>query len=374
MNKRYKIHGLIIAALIILVSNLAFGWTLLLMGDLSESYDDNVTLSSVDKEYDFVTNFMAGLGVRAEGNTYNLDFLGHVYQQIYLKEKNLNYNSQDATFLLRKELLSVLGFQLQEVFHHYPQPQTFSESFGSTGGIGSYYNNIITLTLTYNIISELNLIAEYYNNLTRNISGNMIDTTINGTKTSLEYFYNPNNIFSLLYNFEDVRYDNGVAYTIHGTGLRYQHNFTQQLTFDCTNRVDFFRSNDPKRYTALNLLYSLRDQVDETTGVSISFNKQFIANAYSSDLFDSWNVNCSASKQFTMLFSGSASVFYGEGRYLNTDTKTRFVGTTITVSYEITERIRTSLTYSFTKNDTQTEEYTSGYDRNIITLALHGEI
>ena len=75
-------------------------------GTVSEIYDDNITRtnSSGNKTEDFTTRLTLNLGVKYEGKTRTLDFMGRINRDIFAANHNFNNTSEKLELNFQNEL------------------------------------------------------------------------------------------------------------------------------------------------------------------------------------------------------------------------------------------------------------------------------
>ena len=75
-------------------------------GTVSEMYDDNITRtnSSDNKKGDFTTRLALNLGVKYEGKTRTLDFMGRINRDIFAANHNFNNTSEKLELNFQNEL------------------------------------------------------------------------------------------------------------------------------------------------------------------------------------------------------------------------------------------------------------------------------
>ncbi|MDY6934889.1 MAG: hypothetical protein SVZ03_11815 [Spirochaetota bacterium] len=342
------------------------------MGSISEMYDDNITASSDDQEYDFITYLMLGLGINHEGRFQSLTLAGRTYQQFHINNQEDNYNSQDLTLDYIYNSSRRSRFQLADTFNHYPEPRSFEVLFGRTDVRVGYYSNIFELTYLKTLSRYFSFNIRYTNQLYNYSGGEVCDSYSNGAGVGVEYSWNNSNIIYPFYDFTYTKYDTGEANSEQMAGIEYRHSFTRQFYTNCCIGGVYIITIDGTQNTYPYLLTSITYEIDENNTINVLFIKQTNVVGYSEDPFENIRISGEASRQMLRDLSLSLSAFYGYGEYTLSDTTTELIGVTTSLAYDIKENIEGSLVYTYTNNKAEGIE-TTEYSRNQVILMVTAE-
>jgi len=354
---------------------------------IDETYDDNIKATSENKEDDYITNLMLGLNLHHESLTQTFDFIGHIYQQLFLKNNNLNYNSQDLVINYDKQLSSRDNIHINNIFNNYPEPQDFSSSFGRPSGRYAYYLNNFNIAsinaLTENIISNI-----HYNNIVVKSTNNrqLNDSISNNAGASFGLTLDPSNIVFLYYDYTNRRYKKFDEitdqkkyniYIIHDAELGYQHFITKTLDILGKFGLEYVIAPDEKNYYPIfNIL--LTDLIDKNNTLKLSIEKKHELSQLSDAMYESWIFSIIFKRQLSDLLSISLNALYDDGKSKSAswDSRRKLFGLTTSISYYLSEQTYITTTYTYTKNyykvyDLNATEF--NYNRNQIRIGLTSE-
>ncbi len=374
---------IILSVLILITSCIliekSFGLKMILTGDHSHSYDNNINLST-DRDdnpelHDLVTRINLGIGVKREAKTYSLDMMAHIYQALYLANHGLHNNSQDMTLNLQKMFSRNSRMRLNYVLFNYPEPQEFNDRFGSAIGRIGY----ISSRLNANYVKELNkrlaVTFQYQHMYNKFDSGTLETSNMHITGLLSEYYFSQNHMFGLSYHYAYTRYTPGLDYNTHTPGIRYRYRFTKQLFAEARTGIDIFHTSEQYDNIQPLFLLIIADDLDQNSTVNLTFTKRYSLRGNSSDVLDNWRVSGLANRRMWARLSGSGSIFFGRGSFEQTDMQIQLFGITFSLLYEFTENLNIYITNSYSNSKTWFENsYTGGYTNYRLTLGIRGEI
>jgi hypothetical protein len=381
LKQKFK-NSFISIILLVAIENIFYSYAsaqlLILTGSASEIYDDNTNSSAENPEKDYITNLMLGAGINLEGRTQTLQLLGHTYQQLYYKQKELNNNSQDAMLNYRKEFTSRDRFTLNNTFRHQPEAREFQDMFGQPEGRNGYYTNSLNVTFTKDLINDFSIDLHYLNVITRGTSNTVNDSLSNGVGLRLNYGINAFNIIFVFYDYNITKYksqEENIEYNNiqHTGGGGYQHYFTKQLYGTFAVGIDYIESrDDTQKSPYLNL--SLIDDIDARNTINISITRSYRTTLLTDEVYKSWILSVLFTRQVSDRFAFALSSFYQYGHTINTQSNqvSRLLGATISGNYYLNENLFVSALYTYTYyNNKQTRPITSEseYDRNQIEIS-----
>lgn len=422
MFKNYKSVICLTIILLFSVIGISFSWELLLQGRIRETFDDNIASTAYDKRYDFISEFMFGLGVHHEGRTQTLDIIGHVIQQIYSINFGLTNNAQDAALNYILSLTDNVTFHVNDVFNNYPEPVQYEVLFGSTHGRMKYYRNSFNFTGTFDITTHFSINILYNNQYSKyfythtyqdrfyeylvgiNNLRNLDSSLVHIARFQNEIHWDSSNITFIYYAYEWIKQVPGGVSQIHRPGVGHRYNITTQLYAELRVAPDIiFPSQDRINYDLTTLIrgieeyhvrpfimFSLVNDVDQRTNASLTFTYQTSIMTNSRDALDNWQINGNLIRQLFPRFLLTSSIFYGQGVSYTNHTTNRLFGITLSGAYQFVEHFSAFLTYDFTWNNTEVNglrvgnnwviynggyyNANSGYWRNRVSIGISAEL
>lgn len=339
-------------------------------GTVSEIYDDNITRtnSSGNKTEDFTTRLTLNLGVKYEGKTRTLDFMGHINRDIFAANHNFNNTSEKLELNFQNELSKYDIIRLKDTFTHAYEQSSFDDTFEGAEGRYTYYKNQFNLDYTRDISKQFTVIARYANEINELSREGTRDSYLNTLGFETDYIYSADTVFFMLYNFSKRKYDDAGDISIHTVAAGIRQYITKQLYFDGTGGVDFITSPEDTKDTGEYIQGSLTDEIDENTALSLSFTKRNQTISYREDFFDSWRMSGLFKRQLLERLGCSLSGFYGKGKYRSLNVTDTLRGANIAFSYDLRENLKGDLTYTY--SDTDSTDEARGYTKNVISSGL----
>ncbi|MEK7381499.1 MAG: hypothetical protein AAB075_10850, partial [Gemmatimonadota bacterium] len=274
MNRRYIIilvskGGLLCLVSFLLMSSIAYsfpykGLDIKIKGAVGEMYDDNIT-SAIDngnKKEDFITNLTLGLGVKYEGKTHSLEFMGNINHQIFTEHNNFDNTSGEFSLNLQSEFTEHERISLKNVYTHTYEPIDFGETFGRTAGRYSSNRNIFNLNYMRDITKELSLNIRYANELNKFLREDLKDSSLNTIGFETGYSINPTTNFLFSYDFRKREFEDGKDASTHTISTGVRQYITPRLYFDGKLGIDRITSYDNKKYTKPIIGISITDEID----------------------------------------------------------------------------------------------------------------
>ncbi len=351
-------------------SSFAYGFEYVITGVVSETYDDNIMQSSTVREQDFITSVMLGLGVHHEGRNQTIDFMGNFRQSFYLQYQGLNESSENCNLTYINELSGSDRFQLNDIFTHYPEPQTFGYTLGGVPGRYAYVNNALTITYVKNFSGRLAVTPQYLYQINNYLNGELFDTTIHRPGVRADYSLTEAHIFSLLYDYTLIKFDTGTRTTAHSPGGMYHIYFTRVLHFSIRGGYDFNTIDDGSEFNEPYYEASLMRDFRDGSSFRFTYSKRTLITMQNYDVLDSWRYEAELRKQIAGRVNAAFIVFYGRGRYLVQNWAQKLLGTDAELGYEFRENIIGRMRYVYNRIEYQRVEGNEQFDRNRISLEL----
>lgn len=335
---------------------------------VSGTYDDNVTFAETGEIDDFITRVSAGLEALAEGKTRTFKAVGNVSHEFFIDNDEFDNTSGDITASFQQELSEYDRIRVKNVFLSAEEARTFEEAFNRLRGRYRYYRNQFYFDYMKDVSKQWTLDFRYANEFTGFSGGGSSDSTFNQAGIEGIYEHSEKLKFLFAYDFAIRDFESGGdSYTnTLSTGAKYY--FTNQLYFEGRVGVDFIESFSNESFTEPLVRARIADDIDERTTVDVAFEMEFAPNSYTEDIFDYWQVSSSIQRQLLERLAIQASVFYGEGDYVDSNRNDSLWGANAALHYDITKDLKGTLRYTFTEVESTlvSQEYT----RNTVLLGL----
>lgn len=343
---------------------------------IGETYDDNVTFSSDDKEEDFITNMGVGIGVDYEGKRNSFGFIANIYNETYARNNTFNNIAQDLTLNFKSEFSKYSRINLQNVFSHSDAPlfftgEFFTEQFGRPSGRFDYFQNTFSIDYENDIARQITTTARYTNNIDAFSGINLPASFQNAAGFGVKYLLSSATNLLWSYDFIYRQFDNGGDATIHiiTTGVRQY--ITKKFYFDGAAGLDFIDSFDNENFVKPVFQASLTHELDENSDAKLSFTKQSSTSPYFKDIFNHWQTSLSFNRQVLKRLGCSLSLFYGEGEYITSNLEQNFWGARSIFTYDINDNLKWNFTYTYSQADANFEG--AEYTKNTVFLGLTAE-
>ena len=123
-----------------------------------------------------------------------------------------------------------------------------------------------------------------------------------------------------------------------------------------------------KSYIKPFLYASLTGDVNRKTNVAVSFILRSYSSAYSEDFIGSWRAIGTIRGGLIERTEYKVEYFYGNGEYFSSDRKIDFGGINLDLLYEITKKIKATLSYYYSQYGSNRDG--EGYSKNAVTVGL----
>ncbi|MFA5100095.1 MAG: outer membrane beta-barrel protein [Candidatus Omnitrophota bacterium] len=338
------------------------------LGSVYETYDDNITYAQTNIKDDWITNAKIGLLAKYEGKTESLEFLGNVVHHDYMDNSNFNNTSEDLSLSAKKEFSPYERAILSDTFTHAEEPSSFEDEFGRTSGRYSYYRNRFNIAFSKDLSKEFTLIGRYLNDYDAYSGSGHSDSFQNRIGFEGDYIISSHTTVFGAYDFYQREFDPGSSATTNSLSVGARQYFSSQLFLDANTGVDFIKSYNNKDYTKPHFTASLTDDFDETTRLTLAYDKRYYTNSSTQDLFNYWQTSLKFTRRVSARLGASASGFYGKGTYEAFNITDTLKGASAGLSYDIKENIKGTLSYSYSK--TTSNIASRGYDRNVVSTGV----
>ena len=360
-----------LAALFIPASSFAYqvgAFDLKVLGSVYETYDDNVAYTKTNKKSDYITNAKIGLSAKYEGKTEGLEFLGNVARHQYKDNNNFDNTSEDFSLSAKKEFSPYDRAILSDTFIHAEEPSSFEDEFGRTSGRYSYNRNRFNLAFSKDLTKEFTLIGRYLNDYDTYSRSGMSDSVQNRLGFEGDYSISSHTTVFGSYDYYRRDFYPGADATTNSLSAGARQYFTSQIFLDANAGLDFITSFNQKDYTKPHLTASLTDDLDDTTRLSLSYDKRFYTNSSTQDLFNYWQTSVTFTKRVFQRLGFDASGFYGKGTYPTLGIQDTLKGASAGLSYDIKQNIKGTLNYSYSK--TTSSDSSRDYVRNAVSTGI----
>ena len=328
----------------------------IISGTVIEEFDDNIFMNG-EREWDFLTTVTLGLGLEHEGRRQRISFLGHINQNLYIRNFDQTNTSQDLELTYGADLSQNVTFGLIDSFAHEPEPSDFESQFGRVNIRRSYFVNDLGTTLNAVMSRHFGMTLRYLNQLAFSMTNLMEDSYGNGAGVNFNFFIDSANTLYLVYDYLHTEYQDGEVIQTHTAGVGYTHSFTQQLSLTLQGGLGCDLSSDSSGVNySPNVLVSLVDDIDRNNVISLTFTMSHAISRYTSDILENWQISGGFNRQILERFAMNASVFYGQGEYSSTGNITELAGLSLDFTYELTEHITVGTGYTFTYGSTKGRE------------------
>jgi len=337
----------------------------------TETFDDNITYVKNNPKTDFITTGTLGLGVKYEGKTQSLDFLGRLYEQLFAK--NSNFDNTPASFILdfQKEFSRYDRISINDGFLHTQEPVSFEDAFGRTPGRYGSYSNQFSLGYSHDISKQMTLTGRYAYEADFFSSSDQSDSCLNSAGMSLQDALSSSAILLFSYDLAVRNFHPGKnALTNTPTaGLTYY--LTKKLYLEGSSGLDIIRSYDNRAYCEPLIHLSLINDVDKNTRAAIEFGHQYTTTAYEENLFDYTKVSAIVSRQLLERLAVSLNGFFGEDKYIGAGIKDKLAGVGVGFAYDILHNVKGIMKYNYARE--LSNEGTREYTKNWVSVGLKAD-
>lgn len=338
---------------------------------VTQSYDDNITYVATNEKSDWRLSPKFQLDALLEGKLRLLKLSGGIDRNIYYDNGDFDNTSENFDVNFMQELSKLDRIIILNSFDHTYEPRSFEDAFGRTLGRYGYYRNDFIFNYNRDLSKQMNVNVRYSNQINNISRSNSSDSYLNQVGARFTYYASSALVFFFTENFFYRTFHPGQDSYTNRVLAGIRKFFTKQLYIDAQVGPDFIRSFNDESYIRPYTEISIVDDLDEVTQIRIFFAREYQTNAYTQDLFDSWRIGGSVSRQFTKRLAADANVFYGHGEYLSIGREEDLWGGSLGMSYDLNRYWKGSLRYSHSTQDSNFSG--SEYDKNVISIGVSAQ-
>jgi hypothetical protein len=381
------------------------GLTLKILGDISESYSNNITFAS-DKENkveDFRTMLNLGLDFKYEGKRRSIDFYGRASRQIFKGSSNVLNSTENILLTFNNDFSEYDNISLRATFDHTQDPgmnigafdlnacraywrnrgesdtdielicnDTAAQFNRFKGRFDSYEDNF---NFAYNreFSDSFNISTNYSYGENWSTAEGTNDSKQNTVGVTIKYKYVEATNFSMSYSYQISSYVEGEDISNQSYRVGIGQYITKRLYFSGSIGMDNVSSGND----SISVEAMLRNEVDEKTSASISYSHGTEISSFQGDTFKNWQMTAYVTSALSEDLNSWLSAFYGKGDYSSSNITDTLIGAGFYLSYNFWEgqrgsNIRGNLGYSYSQLDSsdKTRGYTVNSVHSSITLAF----
>lgn len=333
-----------------------------------QTYDDNITFAESNEQTDFISRLTVGGGVKYEGRKTRVQFKGDVSQEIFWKESGNNNTSEEVKVSFVHHLTRFDTVQITDGFSHTYEPRSFEEEFERTGGRFSYFRNNLNLLYGHEFSERFQMRAGYGNDISVASRSDVLDSFVNSASLEASYAFSSRSSVMGRYDFLHRHLDPGGNAVINTFSAGATQYFTEQLSVEGQAGLDVIHSFNGDSIVRPLWFVRVADQFTERNTADIQFSQRYSTNSYTSDVFNSWRISGNLRSQLLKKLRGSASVFYGRGKYDVIAVKDSFFGGSAVLTCDLAKRVEGTLSYSYSRQSSNFD--VREYGKNLISLGI----
>jgi len=381
------------------------GLSLKILGDISESYSNNVTFASDEenKIKDFRTMLNLGLDFKYEGKRRSIDFSGLASRQISKGSSNVRNSTENISLIFNNEFSEYDNVILLGTYSHTQEPginrsefdlntcrdyyrdsglsaseievkcNLFEDQFNRLKGRFDSYNDNFNFTYNRLFSESFNINTSYSYGQNWSTAEGTNDSQQNTVGVRINYKYVEATSFFMSYAYQISSFAEGEDITRQSYKVGIGQYITKRLYFNGSMGIDNVSSGND----SISVEAMLRSDVDERTTASLSYSQGTEISSFQGDTFKNWQLTTNATRALLEDLNSSLSAFYGKGYYSSTDISDKLIGASFSLSYKFWEsqrgaNIRGNLGYSYSRLNSSDEarRYTATSVTSSITLAF----
>jgi hypothetical protein len=337
---------------------------------VGQRFDDNINYTRDDEQSDLITTLGAGVGVAYESKRTPIDVSAEVVQEVFLEHTEERNTAAYLGVRAKHELTEHETVTVANRFSHTAEPRTFEDEFERVGGRFDYTRNRLDIDYRRELTPRATVSAGYGYDVDNASGSGLLDSSVNRVSMENSYAINSKNAMFGRYEFlhralEPV----GATARVYTVSAGARHHFTEQLSLEARAGADIIDSYSGDRLVRPVWTATLTDQIDERTSADLlSFSQRYSTSPYTDDVFNSWRVSGAVHRQLRSRLQGSASAFYGRGKYVALGIREDLVGANAALSYELTKRMRATVSYTF--SDATSNIGAREYRKNTLLVSL----
>jgi hypothetical protein len=188
-------------------------WSLTPRLYVEEQYDDNIFLTEINEQDDFITTISPGVNLEYQTPTEIID-LDYEFRRSYYKDfSELDFSGHRGRAEARKDFGPRFGAGIREVFIRSEDPieltgvPTFERPSIRTGRRNKYTRNIVEPEVTLNFYENRSIRVGYRNHILRNKAEDIADFDENAINALLIFRFDIHNGIEVDYEHIDLDYD-----------------------------------------------------------------------------------------------------------------------------------------------------------------------
>ena len=341
---------------------------------LGETYDDNISLTPINEESDYITTISPGISLDRVTQTSDLMFQYAPTFTFYARGTRENRIRHNGTLSYIQGLTEHLNFNLSDTYTLSDEPTEEIREEGdpiesARRGGQAYQRNNFRTSLNYQFGPEDTLSCGYSNSLLIDDNPNVSDRMSHNPFANITYRLGMRNVLTVDYGYTKLVYSNDEVTTVndefdgHDVTSRYIRRFSEYTSVSCVYRYtrrDFEISG--RDYQIHDWFIGLDHAFSEHWDISVGGGSSHTQSEGSPSESDPL-ANFSLSKRFER---GSFSFGVRGGwdeRYLAADATglTRFASTNAGLSYQLAERVNSSVNIGYRWNQDEIGEKWENY-------------
>lgn len=343
---------------------------------MGETYDDNITYAKKETKEDFITNLGLGMSALYEGKKNTMEMAGHVYQDMYAENSNLDYTSEDVMLNFKSELSQYDRISLIEVFTNTVTPlffegPTFSANQQGSNGRIPYYKNRFIIDYARDVSRQLTVKIKYTNDVDAFESKTLLDSYVNKVGLETNYLLSSTTTLLFTYDFSNRQYEDEKNASINTIAQGIRQYITKKLYFDIGGGLDFVNSYEEDKFIEPIVLSALTYDMSENTQLRLSFNKKDDTSPFDKQIANYRRTSLSFTRQVSERLGCALGLSYSEVEYIPSNFEQKVLDASSAFTYDINKHLKGSLTYTYSQSDASVE--TAGYTKNTVSLGLRAE-
>lgn len=342
-----------------------------LTASLTESYDDNITSAAANTRDDYITTATVGLTALYEEKLKQLSFTGRISHQIHDQYSGYDNTSEDLSLSYFQEFSPYERLNAGAQFTHAEEPASFDDEFGGVSGRYSYNRGRVNLAFAKDVTQEFSWIARYAAEVTDYSRADLTDSVLHRLGATGQYVLGPKTILSGIYDLYWREFDPGPDATINSLGAGLRQFLAAQTYADLSAGYDFIDSYNGKSYIKPFASARLTWEMDKTRVAYAAISKQYTTNASTQDIFNQWQASAGYNHQLLRRLAGTASLFYGQGKYNLFNIKDTFEGASLGLAYDLIEDVQLTAGYTYSQTDSNLDS--RDYERNVYSAGVRAQ-
>lgn len=335
---------------------------------IRETYDDNITYVSSQAKSDFITSLDIGLNAKYEERARSLNLSAGVGRDFFERHANFDNTYENISLSAGQEFSKYSRLSLNDTFSHSEEPRSFEEEFGRAAGRYSIYRNRFGIDYSKEITRQFSLLTRYGNEATQYSRNDLSDSILNSIGLESDYAVSSMTIAFFSYDFARRDFNPGAEASTQTVAGGIRQYLNSQLLLDTKIGVNLVKAYNDQRYHKPLFYASLIEDIDENSRARISFKKEYYTNAYSSDIFNYWELSSAIAQRLSERLSGTISCFYGQGKYITFGIKDKLGGLDTGINYDLSKNVIASLKYAY--SETQSNTDSREYKKNTVSAGL----